>query len=644
MNSPLRRVLLSSGASLSFFSLALGCAPAQEPGAGAPAEEVAVEVLLDEDRKADLPGELRLRSAHAVRANQPDADSEIRFEFTPDKGDVTVGSVPDPRFLRSEEKVAGAMVREDLETKVGALQVRLPNVNGSLRLYNQHGLIIGSGTHSAVPKGQLQQPLASDEDVGELVKVVDSGSDGPGVRLMFLPEGYTGAELPQFHAKVDEFVEKLRSDEILGANWSMMNVWRRDIASRQSGIDDPSTGTQVDTAFDVSFGETIRRCAWPKTSAAMSFAGRQGAAVNSDQVIVLVNNPTGENMGCAGSGLIVDDSPDSIVHELGHGLFKVRDEYSTSATTNCRTGKNVSLSSDPSQLPWSDLVNTSTFPTTQHDSSLIGAYEGAGHCASGAFRPQHRCKMKSRNDPFCAVCRREAARYFSAKRGECAVETLGGIRYAFCNQPKSFTEAAAQCEQLEGSLTDIRSEQDNHFIYHATRGYSQISGWWIGLSDQQPGGGFRWLDGSEPAFSTWANEPPAQHYPENCGSVGGNSPTWRTSNCQAKFPFVCRLPPEKFEPWAGMNESGSVATDEEAHFATPTLPPGRYKFTLSGTGDADLYVRIGGPASTAAHDCRTFDDGLDESCSVQLDTPAEVHAMVHGWVWISQFTLVGAPE
>jgi len=96
--------------------------------------------------------------------------------------------------------------------------------------------------------------------------------------------------------------------------------------------------------------------------------------------------------------------------------------------------------------------------------------------------------------------------------------------------------------------------------------------------------------------------------------------------------------------WAGLKKSGTVARGEEVHAATGELPTGRYNFTLTGTGDADLYMRVGERASISSYDCRPLRYGSNEHCTVLLDRPAEVHLMVRGWAASSTFQLTGAGE
>lgn len=96
--------------------------------------------------------------------------------------------------------------------------------------------------------------------------------------------------------------------------------------------------------------------------------------------------------------------------------------------------------------------------------------------------------------------------------------------------------------------------------------------------------------------------------------------------------------------WDGLSESGTVSKDEEHRFSTPVLDPGRYLFSLSGTNDADLYVRVGLAPEVDRFDCRPFKSGSNEVCSVDLSAPAAIHVMVRGWAASSTYDLVGEAE
>lgn len=93
--------------------------------------------------------------------------------------------------------------------------------------------------------------------------------------------------------------------------------------------------------------------------------------------------------------------------------------------------------------------------------------------------------------------------------------------------------------------------------------------------------------------------------------------------------------------WEGMDESGTVARNEEDRFGTPELPAGTYHFQMTGTADADLYVRVGSAPTTTQFDCRPYSTGSNETCTVNLAQPGVVHVMVRGYASFSEYRLVG---
>ncbi len=98
------------------------------------------------------------------------------------------------------------------------------------------------------------------------------------------------------------------------------------------------------------------------------------------------------------------------------------------------------------------------------------------------------------------------------------------------------------------------------------------------------------------------------------------------------------------DEWAGMELTGAPAKNEEVPFETDVLPAGTYSFTMSGTGDADLYVRAGLAPTTSEYDCRPYRAGTNESCKVVLPAPARIFGMVRGYSAESTFDLAGATE
>lgn len=85
---------------------------------------------------------------------------------------------------------------------------------------------------------------------------------------------------------------------------------------------------------------------------------------------------------------------------------------------------------------------------------------------------------------------------------------------------------------------------------------------------------------------------------------------------------------------------GSVARSEEEPFGPFSVTPGTvFEANMSGSGDPDLYVRLGRPPTRNGYDCRPYLAGAEESCS--LDVPAgesAAYVMVRGYT-AGTFTL-----
>jgi hypothetical protein len=93
--------------------------------------------------------------------------------------------------------------------------------------------------------------------------------------------------------------------------------------------------------------------------------------------------------------------------------------------------------------------------------------------------------------------------------------------------------------------------------------------------------------------------------------------------------------------WAGLAEQGSLTRSAKKTFTTPTLAAGTYQFAMTGTGDADLYVKIGREPTMSSYDCRPYKTGSNETCEVTLAQPTTIGVMVNGYASSSTFKLVG---
>lgn len=88
-----------------------------------------------------------------------------------------------------------------------------------------------------------------------------------------------------------------------------------------------------------------------------------------------------------------------------------------------------------------------------------------------------------------------------------------------------------------------------------------------------------------------------------------------------------------------VNESGTVAKNDMRHFGPYHVAAGTsLSAVMTGSGDADLYVRKGGQPNLSTYDCRPYKNGSSEQCTIT--GPGDVYVAVHGYAASSDFQLV----
>ncbi len=326
----------------------------------------------------------------------------------PSREVLASGRVADTREVRFEDLLSGE-AHDTIPSDVGVVTVRIPDLGGTLVLRDPTGLVVAR--HEVLPSDRrvASLPLLARGDVlGPAVQVRGGAADG--LDILFLPEGYTEAELDRFHDDVERVATALGAQPDYALFWEHIRVWRRDVRSRQTGAG--TGGVAIDTAFDVAFGHAgTDRCAWFATSEGRAAAERLRRESRADAVAILVNSNT--YGGCGQGGLSVNavtspaETAQVVAHELGHAFFGLADEYETPAAhiDDCVGGLDhaeVNVSDSATALPWADLVASS--------GGAVGAFEGAHYCAHGRFRPTHDCLMRNLYQRMCPVCLRHMAR------------------------------------------------------------------------------------------------------------------------------------------------------------------------------------------------------------------------------------------
>jgi spore coat protein CotH len=117
----------------------------------------------------------------------------------------------------------------------------------------------------------------------------------------------------------------------------------------------------------------------------------------------------------------------------------------------------------------------------------------------------------------------------------------GGGSYAFCFGPSSYEEAQADCRDRGGDLIAIHSEEELEEVEAQTSSIGTLE-WWIGLSDRETEGEFRWEDSSALDFERWnAGEPNDSAENEDCAQLTPWG-AWNDRDCGTGAAYICQLP------------------------------------------------------------------------------------------------------
>jgi hypothetical protein len=273
----------------------------------------------------------------------------------------------------------------------------------------------------------------SDGTVQGHTQIFGSAPRNRAFTIVLLADGFTAAQQNDFNTACTAFITALRAtppyDELVPA----INIWRVNVASTDSGADDPTsaggTGATARTYFDSSFGGNgIRRLLVCNNSTVLTTAAAQ---VPEFTVAIVVVNSTvyGGSGGSVGTYSLANGATEIAIHEVGHTAYGLADEYPYYAGGN-ETGHdhhppgepsepNVTLNTNRATLKWGWAVaSTTALPTMSNPNcatvdsrpspvptGTVGCFEGAHYYHCGAYRPEFDCKMRNLGVPFCRVCR-----------------------------------------------------------------------------------------------------------------------------------------------------------------------------------------------------------------------------------------------
>ncbi|MFI0911581.1 MULTISPECIES: M64 family metallopeptidase [Streptomyces] len=254
---------------------------------------------------------------------------------------------------------------------------------------------------------------------GVVTSVVNNGPIGTKLDVVFIGDGYTASQQEAFHAAVRAKWAKMSAVEPYASYRNLFNVWAVDAVSRDSGVSgDPAQGVKRDTALGSGFFcDGVERLLCVDTGKVESYAAKAPAA---DLVVVLANST---KYGGAGYNDVVskvgydgiatassdNDRSDQIaVHETGHSLGKLADEYQYDeyGTYTGAEPRDVNISTLDADRMGAQRTKWYRWLGQQSpDGGTVGSFEGGGYYPKGLFRPTENSIMRSLGREFNLVGR-----------------------------------------------------------------------------------------------------------------------------------------------------------------------------------------------------------------------------------------------
>lgn len=239
----------------------------------------------------------------------------------------------------------------------------------------------------------------------ELIVFEENAPKDQAVNLVIVAEGYTASEKATFQQDLQTFSNAIFSDPMMAAYRSYHNIYGVYVASNQSGADDPNGGITRDTYFDATYNSfNIDRLLTCNSSRVQQEVNK--VIPEADAIMVSVNY---HKYGGSGGAIATSSSgaPEIAAHEIGHSFVGLKDEYDYTANYVPYEGINATAKTTWATIRWNYWIDQSTplpTPETSQWGSTVGIFEGANYQATGWYRPQLDCRMKSNGRDLCAVC------------------------------------------------------------------------------------------------------------------------------------------------------------------------------------------------------------------------------------------------
>uniref|UniRef100_A0A667ZSC8 C-type lectin domain-containing protein n=1 Tax=Myripristis murdjan TaxID=586833 RepID=A0A667ZSC8_9TELE len=106
--------------------------------------------------------------------------------------------------------------------------------------------------------------------------------------------------------------------------------------------------------------------------------------------------------------------------------------------------------------------------------------------------------------------------------------------YFISSESKSWDESRQDCLRRGADLVIIKSKEKEAFLKNFHRKV------WIGLSDWETEGVWKWVDGSSLSYTFWASGEPNDRGGEDCAELSQGRDGFNDESCSNKLPWICQ--------------------------------------------------------------------------------------------------------
>lgn len=316
--------------------------------------------------------------------------------------------------------VAGVRAEEKERVPAAGGEERVPAVGGEEREGTSLEAERSDSSREAETADSPRETEAAVQEVGELKLVYGDASlsDGDAFVLLIFGDGFTAVEQEKFYTEAKKTADYVMETSPFDEFKNTVKIYALGTVSKDSGAkgDQAKSKEEADAdPKDTYFGarywlhgmQRLLGMEEGSEEEKKMNALRAEKLPTADYNMLIVNSAVYGGSGgtiCAAS--LSDRALEIMVHEMGHMIGDLADEYWAGPSYATEDRVNMTRESDPAKVKWSRFVGK----------NQVGVYEYTDG-GKGWYHPGKNCKMQflGKQNPFCEVCKEALRRSIAGK-------------------------------------------------------------------------------------------------------------------------------------------------------------------------------------------------------------------------------------